>query len=85
MDERSLIETLHKIEALHAGATTPGERAAAANACDRILARPKATVVTGPPVAYRFPLAEVTHRVIHEAIHKDSSEAEERPAPSALR
>jgi len=143
MDERSLIETLQKIEALHAGATTAGERAAAANARDRILARLAASAVTDPPVEYRFALpdpwerqmflalarryglvpyqlhgqhrqtvmlrvpkrfvddtlwpeftalasaltahlAQVTNRVIHEAIHADSSEAEERKAPRAL-
>ena len=38
-DERALIEKLLRIEALHAGATTPGERAAAANAMDRIRER----------------------------------------------
>lgn len=144
MDERSLIETLRKIEALHAGATTPGERAAAANARERILARLEANVVTDPPVEHRFALndpwerqmflalarryglepyrqrgqhrqtvmvrvperfvnetlwpeftalaralhvylAEVTDRVIHEAIHADSSDAEERAAPTPLR
>ena len=34
MDEQNLIEKLRRIEALHAGATTPGERIAAANARD---------------------------------------------------
>ena len=32
LDQKALIEKLRRIEALHAGATTPGERDAAANA-----------------------------------------------------
>lgn len=39
MDERALIERLQKIEALYAGATSDGERAAAASALDRIVER----------------------------------------------
>ena len=40
MDDRNkLFETLRKIEALHAGAATPGERDAAASARERIRAR----------------------------------------------
>lgn len=53
-DERALIEKLLRIEALHAGATTPGERAAAANAMDRIRERLKKVAVQDPPVEYRF-------------------------------
>lgn len=139
MDERTLIETLRKIEALHAGATTPGERAAAANARERILERLKQAERVEPPIEYTFSLhdpwhrrmflalarryglrpyrlrgqhrqtllvraprrfveetlwpeyealagaldvylSEVTERIISEAIHGDSSEAEERPS-----
>lgn len=39
MDEAALIEKLLKIEALHAGATSAGERAAAATARERIIER----------------------------------------------
>jgi hypothetical protein len=39
MDEATLLDKLRKIEALHAGATTPGEREAARTAADRIRAR----------------------------------------------
>ncbi len=42
MDEARLLEKLKAIEALHAGATTPGEREAALSAHARILARLKA-------------------------------------------
>lgn len=38
-DRQKLLETLRKIEALHAGAATPGERDAAASARERIQAR----------------------------------------------
>ena len=37
MDQADLIAKLLRIEALHAGATTPGEKVAAGNARDRIL------------------------------------------------
>ena len=39
MDEQELLEKLRLIEALWAGATTPGERTAAANAAERVQAR----------------------------------------------
>lgn len=39
MDEAMLLEKLRKIEALHAGATTEGERDAARDAAERIRAR----------------------------------------------
>ncbi len=139
MDERSLIDTLRKIEALHAGATTSGERVAAEKARERILERLKQAERVQPAVEYKFSvhdpwhrrvllalarryglkpyrafgqhrqtvmirvpkrfvddtlwpeflalsdaldryLSEVTDRIIGEAIHGDSSDAEERPA-----
>ncbi len=143
MDERTLIERLLRIEALHAGATTPGERAAAESAMARIRARLKEVAAKEPPVEYRFSLpdpwkrqlflalarryglqpyrrpgqrhasvmldvparfvdetlwpeflalsdtlgvflSEVTTRVISETIHRDASEAQERPETKAL-
>ena len=139
MDERSLIDTLRKIEALHAGATTAGERVAAEKARERILDRLKQVERVEVAIEYKFSLhdpwqrrvflallrryglrpyrnygqhrqtvlvrvperfvdevlwpeflaladaldrylQEVTDRVIGEAIHRDSSDAEERPA-----
>jgi hypothetical protein len=44
-----LIDTLHKIEALHAGATTPGERDAAGAAIERIKKKLEQFVETDPP------------------------------------
>jgi hypothetical protein len=49
-DEAALIEKLRRIEALHAGATTPGERDAAANARQRILARLAELAAADPSV-----------------------------------
>jgi hypothetical protein len=143
MDEASLSEKLRKIEALHAGTTSDGEREAARQAAERIRAR-LAEVRTREPdveIVYTLPdpwtrklfvalcrryglrpfrrprqrystvqliapasfqnrvlwpefvalskelathLAEVTERVVREAIHGDVSEAEQAEAPKAL-
>ena len=48
-DMRQLIERLLKVEALHAGATTPGERDAAEAAIDRIKKKLEQFVVADPP------------------------------------
>jgi hypothetical protein len=55
-DRERLLETLRRIEALHAGAATEGERAAADAARQRIAARLREHIVTDPPVEYRFTL-----------------------------
>lgn len=52
--EARLFEKLKKIEALHAGATTDGERDAAANVADAIRARLKRVEATDPPIEFRF-------------------------------
>jgi len=57
MDEDTLLEKLRRIEALHAGATTAGERTAAAEARERILTRLAQQRESDPPVEYRFSLA----------------------------
>jgi hypothetical protein len=49
---------LRRIEALHAGATTPGERDAAANAIRRIQERLKLAEKEDPPVEYKFTLGD---------------------------
>ena len=65
MDEAALISKLAKIEALFAGATTEGERAAAASARDRIVARLREVEKADPPVEYKFTLADAwSHRLI---------------------
>jgi hypothetical protein len=48
-DIRQLIETLLKVEALHAGATTPGERDAAGAAIERIKKKLEQFVEADPP------------------------------------
>jgi hypothetical protein len=56
MQESDLIEKLRKIERLHAGATTPGEREAAADAIARIKRRLGEVERVEKPVEYRFKL-----------------------------
>ncbi len=55
-DEQRLIEKLQRIEALFAGAATPGERDAAAQARDRIRVRLREQQQTDPPVEFSFKL-----------------------------
>jgi len=62
MDEDRLIEKLRSIEALHAGARTPGERHAATCARERILSRLREKERADPPVEYRFSLADAWTR-----------------------
>ncbi len=54
MDEAKLREKLARIEALFAGATTDGERVAAAEARTRIQLRLKALEESDPPIEYRL-------------------------------
>jgi hypothetical protein len=55
MDDRhKLFETLRKIEALYAGAATPGERDAAASARERIRAKLKSVTEQERSEEYRF-------------------------------
>jgi hypothetical protein len=63
-DEQRLIEKLQRIEALFAGAATPGEREAAAQARERIRARLRDQQQTDPPVAYTFPLRDQWSRTL---------------------
>jgi hypothetical protein len=56
--ETDLLEKLEKIEALFAGATTPGEKAAAGAAADRIRARLKQTERREKAVEIRFSLPD---------------------------
>ena len=62
MDEAKLIEKLARIEALFSGATTPGEREAAGEARERILARLRTAVREDPPVEFRFTMADTWSR-----------------------
>jgi len=63
--EPRLLERLRLIEALHAGAATPGERDAAANARERIKARLAALQNSDPPVEFSFKLRDRwSHRLL---------------------
>jgi hypothetical protein len=68
VDEAKLIEKLRAIEALHSGATTAGERAAAAAARERIVARLAEFATTDPPVEYRFTIADAWARRVFNAL-----------------
>ncbi len=62
IDEKQLLQRLAAVEALHAGAGTPGEREAAAAARDRIRARLESLKAEDPPVEYTFTTADVWSR-----------------------
>ena len=68
MDEARLREKLSRIEALFAGATTEGERVAAAEARRRIQERLKGVEQVDPPVEYRFTLADAWSRKLFLAL-----------------
>lgn len=67
-DEAALIEKLRKIEALHAGATTVGERVAASEARKRILARIEAMRATDPPEERKFTIPDPWARRVFNAL-----------------
>jgi len=54
LDEDKIIEKLARIEALFAGATTDGEKTAAANALERIQTKLQNIQKSDPPVEYKF-------------------------------
>jgi hypothetical protein len=68
MDETKLIEKLRRIEALHAGATTEGERVAAAEALKRILARLDEAQTADPPVEFSFRIPDPWSRQVFNAL-----------------
>jgi hypothetical protein len=68
MDEAKLREKLALIEALFAGATTEGERLAAAEARRRIQLRLQGVQQLDPPVEYRFTLADGWSRKVFLAL-----------------
>lgn len=68
MDEAKLIEKLKLIEALFAGATTPGERVAADAARQRILERLKSVEVVDPAIEYKFTLGDLWSRRVFVAL-----------------
>lgn len=58
MTEAELLEKLRKIERLHAGAATPGERDAAADALERIRGRLSAVERVEKAIEFKFTLAD---------------------------
>ena len=67
-DEQKLIEKLQRIEALFAGATTKGEKFAAANALERIRQRLKDVQKLDPPVEYKFTLPDMWSKKLFLAL-----------------
>jgi hypothetical protein len=62
VEEKDLIEKLHKIEWLYARATTPGERIAAENARERIRERLRITQQKAGAIEIRFSLPDLWSR-----------------------
>ena len=67
-DRQRLFETLRKIEALYAGAATPGERDAAASARERIRAKLKLVAEQERAEEYRFSMDNPWSRKIFVAL-----------------
>lgn len=59
MLEADLLEKLKKVERLHSGATTPGEKDAAASAVARITSRLKELGRTEPAIEYNFRMPDM--------------------------
>lgn len=68
MDEATLLSRLAKIEALYAGTSFDGERAAAATARERILAKLKLLRAEDPPAEYKFTMADTWSRRLFLAL-----------------
>lgn len=68
MNERDLIEKLRKIERLHAGAATTGEREAAAEALERVRRRLAELEREEPAIEYRFKLNDDWSRKLFIAL-----------------
>jgi len=64
MEEAKLRERLSRIEALFAGATTEGEKMAAAEARKRIQLRLKAVEASDPPIEYRLTASTGSRRAM---------------------
>ncbi len=64
-EEQRLIEKLQRIEALYAGAGTPGEREAAGQARERIQSRLREHQQSDPPIEFSFKLHDRwSHRLL---------------------
>ena len=67
-NETKIVEKLRKIEALFAGATTIGEKGAAASALERVQRRLKEINNIDPPVEYKFSLSDAWSRKLFTAL-----------------
>ena len=67
-EEAKIIEKLKKIEALFDGATSTGERAAAASALERVQKRFEETKSLDPPIEYKFTLTDIWSRKLFVAL-----------------
>jgi len=63
-DEERLIDRLQKIEALFAGATTPGEKKAAGSALDRIREKLAVLERTEKPAEYKFTMPDTWSKAL---------------------
>src|ERR1700721_590440 len=72
MEEAKLREKLSRIEALFAGATTEGEKMAAAEAKKRIQRRLKAVEASDPPIEYRLTAGDAWARKVLLALLRRS-------------
>lgn len=68
MTEQQLREQLRKIAALYEGATTPGERSAAAAAIERVKKAIAAIAHTEPLLEYQFKLPDLWQRRLFSAL-----------------
>ena len=68
LDETRLIEKLRLIEAMFAGAKTPGEKDAADRARQRILERLKAAERVDPPIVFKFTMSDMWSRKVFVAL-----------------
>ena len=68
MLEADLLDKLRKIERLYAGATTPGEKDAAADAIARIKKRLAETAKTEQPIEYKFTLSDAWSKKLFIAL-----------------
>ena len=67
-EEGELRERLRKIEALFAGAATPGERAAAGAAADRLREKLKVTELQEKPIEMKFSISDPWARQLFIAL-----------------
>jgi hypothetical protein len=79
LDDKALREKLRRIEALHAGAATPGERDAAANAMRHIQQRLKLAEKEAPAVESVPPPEPV--QVVEKARPVETKPVETKPVP----